>query len=579
MQMSKPSSVLRENGWILIVLAVFGIAYACSLTFVYIDPGDAMSLEYHALGRNDAIQPPFERFQMGMDKLLSLLPHDEPLVRATAMTVTALAEVGLVLLVLLLAFDFMDTLTAVHKAGIALALLLAAPELIYLGLLYTPMLVGMCCAVGAHLLLRHALRNSVRMAGQVSWKNLGLIGSGVLMGVAGIFRWDILAYGIVVALDILLDPQDVFGQRSKSFFSRLRVPLIWGTIALFIWLGIEVFALGLAKALPEMVESAKETRGETNVRDIRMFVSHAMFFSPAFLLAAVVGWIVIIRKQTPMRWFVIIMTLFAAVWPFWSTPKEVLVFVPFFVILFCQGAFCVWQCGVKRTWSAIWRISFVVLLLLPWLIGLQISFGDKSWGPGFELRPFSHPVGSGIHDVRLVLGAGAAFPSNEGVRPLFGHASVLLGGKWREFAEKNSREIDQDVQIAYERSLAILTFDGYDSYLMNSAVRAGFTTKDSKRRPEEKDPYVRRLVDKMGKKLILVGLTVDTSELDSTGILWAIQKGGAEKMVCWSEPSQMRGLYRLAPSALEELGPRSAIIDLRVLLAAVHEGKHSEKPL
>jgi hypothetical protein len=354
--------------------------------------------------------------------------------------------------------------------------------------------------------------------------------------------------------------------------------LIWGAIALFVWLGLEVFTQGFAKALPEMVEAAKETRGETDVHDVRMFLSHAMFFSPAFLLAAVSGWIVLVRKKSAMRWFVLTLTLFAALWPFWSTPKEVLVFIPFFVILFCQGAFCVWQWAAKKTWSAMWKISFAIFLLLPWLFGLRVVFGDKSWGPGFELRPFTHPVGSGIHNVRLVLGAGAAFPSNEGVRPLFGHASVLLGGKWRELARRNSSEIDEVVRIAYERSMPILTFDGYDSYVMNSAVRAGLTTTDPKRRPENKDPYVRQLTDKAAKKLMLVGLTVNTSELDSSSIVWALREGGAEKMVCWSEPNQMRGLYRLAPGALEELGPRSAIVDLRKLLAAVHERNVSEKP-
>ena len=157
--MSKWRLAFKEKTWILIVFLVFGAVYSCSLVFTYIDIDDATSLAYHVLGRNESVQPPFERFQMAMDVILSFLPADEPIVRSTAMGVTSLGAIGLTLLLLQLCFECLGLRTPLERALLAGALLLASPELIYLGLLYTPMLLGMCFAVGAHLLLRRGMKH------------------------------------------------------------------------------------------------------------------------------------------------------------------------------------------------------------------------------------------------------------------------------------------------------------------------------------------------------------------------------------------------------------------------------------
>jgi hypothetical protein len=325
----------------------------------------------------------------------------------------------------------------------------------------------------------------------------------------------------------------------------------------------------LAKAIPEMLSAAKETRGETQVGDIRVFGALAMFFSPAFLLAGVTGVFLMVLRKGPQRWFVVALTLFAAVWPFWSTAKEIIVFVPAFGLLFVQGLVRIWQTDTRTAGRIVMKTLFVTLLLIPWIFGLHMTYGDSAWGPGFELTPMSRPVGAGVRDVHVVAGTGAAFPTNEGVRPLFGHAAVLLGGGWRAIARSHSEEIDLALSVAVDKSMPVLAGMHYDAFVMNSAVRMGFMTGDPEFRGYERRPVVRHLTNADGRKLILVRQPIGALVRDSVNVLQILAETGSTSVVCWSEPGGMRRLYLFAPEALRELGPRTAILDLNQLLYAV----------
>lgn len=567
--MMVPQFTGKHHAWIVLVVALFGIVYACSLTFAYIDPDDAVSIEYHILGRNDVVQPPFERFQLGMDNLLSLLPAREPILRVWAMITTSLAALVFVVLILLLTFACADVHSPWLKSIVALVLLLAAPEFLYLGLLYTPMLVGMCCAVGGHLLLRKTLREEALPGYDTPWKNRGILLSGGLLGLGGVFRWDILAYGAIIALDIMLNHQSMYRDHPATLPRRFRLVMTVGVAAFIVWLGMELVTNDFSKAIPEMLAAAEETREETQVGDIRVFGALAMFFSPAFLVAAFVGAFHMVLRPGPNRWCVLFLALFAALWPFWSTTKEILVLVPAFAMLFTQGFVRLWHQGSRTTGSHLTRVLFAAVLLLPWVLGLRMTYGDSGWGPGFEVAPFTHPVNEGIRNLDIVADAGAAFPTNEGVRPLFGHAYVLLGGEWRDHANSHYEEIQRALKVAINQSMSVLVGMHYDAFVMNNAVRMGFMTNDPERRGFEVRPVVRRLSDATGGELMLFRQPLGALVRDSTNVLQILRATGEDRVVCWSEPGQMRFLYDFAPEALRELGPRTAILDIRRLLDTV----------
>ena len=249
-----------------------------------------------------------------------------------------------------------------------------------------------------------------------------------------------MAYGLVIVLDSVLDPFGEGRNRAHSFWNRARIVAMWGVLALVIWSGMVLLRGDLEQLIAETRVAAIETKSDSRADSVRVLASHAMFFSPAFLAAALGGWFLMVRKEGPTRWFVVGMTLFAVLWPFWSTPKEVLVFVPFLALLFASGLLYLWQWRAGRVINVFIKSSMIVLLLVPWFLGVQLLYGDSSWGPGFELRPFTHPKGEGIQNVHVVFGDGAGIPTDEGPRPFFGHASVLFAGKWCELAEMQEEE-------------------------------------------------------------------------------------------------------------------------------------------
>ena len=86
---------------------------------------------------------------------------------------------------------------------------------------------------------------------------------------------------------------------------------------------------------------------------------------------------------------------------------------------------------------------------------------------------------------------------------------------------------------------------------------------------------VRRMQDNTGRTVDLVRVPVATLVRDSSAVARAIRDAGSARAVAWSEPGQMRDLYRCAPDAVRELGPHTAILDLRRLLHSVQEDQHT----
>ena len=76
-------------------------------------------------------------------------------------------------------------------------MLLAAPELFYLGLVYTPSVIAICFVLAAHVLLRHLIRAGGLRILDRSSSRVRIALSLVLFGIGASVHWDIVAYGAV----------------------------------------------------------------------------------------------------------------------------------------------------------------------------------------------------------------------------------------------------------------------------------------------------------------------------------------------------------------------------------------------
>lgn len=93
------------------------------------------------------------------------------------------------------------------------------------------------------------------------------------------------------------------------------------------------------------------------------------------------------------------------------------------------------------------RFIFMLILFLPWFLGVNIYSKSSAWGPKFEYQPISNKIDYSITKIGVSF-QGMCIPTPEGIRSVGGYFHSLVKGNWRKL---NSR--------FYEASLPILKLD------------------------------------------------------------------------------------------------------------------------
>jgi hypothetical protein len=531
-----------------VIAAVFLLVYARSLTFVYVEGDDATSIAYHALGRIRDVQPPYSAYQCMMDAILRLLPPQEHLLRVTAMLLTGIAAPVLIFLIVLLAYEWAGEAIRIARPLAAFVVLLAAPELLYLGMVYTPALVALAAAIGAQLMARRAARGATGIAiAGTPW----FWASVVLFGAGSACRWDVLAYGAIVASDLWLGPGLLEAPRRRRFVATV----VWGLAAFGSWL-TQITLIGYG---PSVVLKTLRTAGpvesfpglEVTAANMQPLVT------PALLLTAVVGFAVLAKRRNPAALLVLLGVVLTARYLPLGIPKWFLLAVPGILTCALAGFSKLWR---ARTAPVLLRAALMACLVAPWLFGVHTVSGDSAYGPGFERRPYDRPSTS-IRIFRVVPDAGALVPTSEGPRPLGGHAYVLLGGGWRRILQQSAQELNADVQLAAAGGLPILQDLG-QGYVVAALASAGFRTLDSWKLD------VRTFVSADGATRVRVIRPRYRENLFTPAGLQHIEDlAGSSRMVAFAYSSTLRRIYNRAPDSLEQNGP-SVVLDLQKLRAA-----------
>jgi hypothetical protein len=557
---------MNRLSWVLVVILAFGTVYAASLTFVYVEGDDASSIAYHALGRDRVLQPPYSAYQGGTDLILRLLPAREPILRVAAMTISSLAAICVSLLMLALAFDWMKGAADTHKGLAALVVLLACPELFYLGLVYTPTMIAMSFMLAAHLLLRSTVREWERPETIRHGNWLKMTISAVLVGFGGACRWNVLLYGAVIFADLIITSGLGQPNDKHAVWNRLRFGMLWGVLAVLVW-GVVIAAGGygfgaISKTTNTVVQIAGVER-----HYISIIGAGQALFTPAFLVLGLWGWFGLPRQ---LKWLAALsfLAIIGVVFRLgWTDPKQFLMFVPPLMLCLISGFYDILRGDRPVRLKRALQAGVVLLVLLPWVFGLRATYGNTAWGPGFELRPYDRTSGSGT-GFAVTIGAGAALPTAEGLRPLSGHAAVLFGGGWRRFVLRLEEERQQAIQTAVEGRMPFLVVQGDTGFAVAELAGMGFQTRDAKAGAGDDLGRVRHFSNDNGRHVILWQLRLARPELfqDMTKLREVIAVGGAERVVVQGYPSGLRELYEAAPEAMQELGPTSAIVNLRQLI-------------
>lgn len=151
------------------------------------------------------------------------------------MLTTGIAGIFMVILILILVFEWVGSEnTPPKKWLIAIVILLAAPELFFFGLVYSPAWVAMCLLLTAHLILRRAARN-------VNWLDFAdkkqiayIILSLFLFGFGVSFRWNTILYMGVIVVDMILLQPGASKPLSPHLKRRIGFGISWLFFALMV---------------------------------------------------------------------------------------------------------------------------------------------------------------------------------------------------------------------------------------------------------------------------------------------------------------------------------------------------------
>lgn len=548
--------------WWLVILAAFGVVYACSFTPVYVEGDDARSIAYHALGRVGDLEPPYAYYQSGADLLLRVFPPDEPVLRGVSIALTSVAMVVFSMLVLLLVFDLMGRHGVRHRERLALVVILAIPELFYLGLVYDPSVIGMCFALGAHLVIRRALRNQeapARQAGPRSWAQSAA--AAALLGLAGAFRWSLVLYGWIIFCDWVLGVGRQPTHGLRGYLNRCLSASAWGLMAAIVWLGALALSGYGSDAIIQYYRFVLEWSAYRSAWQVWLAADLALA-TPALAALCVLGAGCWLRERSNLLPFAVLAALPAfPAFSFW--PKVLLWIFPILILLLAAGYVACYERNRHGGWGKSLQIGVGVLLVIPWMVGLQMTSGESAWGPGFEVRPFDRT--GVIEPLRATIWrAGSAVPTPEGPRPLWGHAGTLVGGAWRRFTSEAAEERKTVVRIAVTDGLPIIVLQGETGYVVTELARLGFTTSDGFMANRE-DPWLSmRRFTRGNQSVLLLKLRPQPAGFFKDGhrIQEVIEQVGHDEVVVTSYPGSLRALFKVAPSSMRKLGPSSAVVSL-----------------
>lgn len=548
----------------LLLVFFFSAIFSKSLTFVYIDGDDAASLSYHLLERDSSLQLPYAPYQGMADAALSLLPAQEHLLRVSAFLVTALAAVVFVSLLLSLLYAWVPNSSQIPQWLIALALLLAMPEISYFGLVYAPTLIAMSLHLGAHLTLRKIDFGQPLTRQGV----LRFIFSLLLFGLGVSFRWNTLVYGAVIFVDIF------FLKRGKLQKLGRLWTVLWGILVFFASLLMISFSGYRISDLVAQFSTVQYVFSQAGTLSPGVVVSWKESFlhtaltltpllTPALLLFALLGILRLLRERSPLLWVVLFGFLGILPWVRSGVPKFIITVLPALSLCFVVGFQAFWHWQQKRS-SLPLKLGVIFLFLFPWVVGVSVSRPDMAWGPDFELRAFDYDDVAETQ-ISLVFKAGMAFPTPEGARPLYGHGYALLGGGWRSFTEQSSGARQQATERAVADEMPIVVTNWSPDFFLIELYRLGFVTHEALELRGDDSYFAERLfLDNAERQLRLYFHEVDAGDVET--LLQELKKTFAgQKFVLAGYPSLMRALYERMPAALTPFGGEVALVDFSLL--------------
>ncbi len=545
------------------LLIVFGLVYAISLTFTFIEGDDAFTVAYHAYGRNLDYQGPYSPYHGMMDVFFSIFPASTSLLKVVAIGISAVAACVFVLLVFRLLKKWLPEEISGNLVFFIPLLPFIVPELFFFGLIYMPSIVAISFMLGGHLLIRKQFE-----LGKIN--PLAFVLALMLFGVGAACRWDTAVYGIVIFSDIL-----VLLINTKSLRINKILPLVlWCILAIS---SVLVFIYISGYSPIEIKETIMWAKQYLSAKPPSMLKKAALVISlltPAFLICFLLGLFRIVMEQ---RWGLFLIGIAGYLPKLYLgltlLPKAMVMALPgFFLITYLGFDFILKlkrpQFTIKGKILEVFPILLYVTIFIPWVVGIHIDAKNTSWGPGFEVsyKPLDQNASKKSLDQKINLGAikpafsgGFAVPTPEGPRPVWGFGGVLLGGEWRSMLTNHNHSIDAVIEYATKNQIPILQNNKY-MLVMIKLLEAGLNQNAL---ADNREKYeFRSFGPNRNNENIDVFMIRNKVLFEKVDFSHVVNEINHKKMICWFiTSSDIAKLKESYPENVEVIGPFSAIID------------------
>ena len=459
---------------------LFVYLYFFTLNFNYVEGDDASTILYHLCGRNAQIQQPYASYNSGLDFLIEISHlHSEASLRTFAVLVSFIA--GFLVLCLFAVFldvffDDVEKINTKNKIYFYFLLPFIVPDIIFHSLIVNSAYISFVFLLGSLIVFIKFLKTN---------RNLFLYISTVLFAIAIPFRWTMLiSLPLYMGFALYYHPIQYYSKNTLLLFLKIGTANVVGVIlALFF---IYITGYNLVDFYNTVVSTTQYI--ENSEKSALVFVSTASaFLTPSLLFLVFLGCIRIYQQNKKrskyglsMLGLVVLSLSPCFVVGFFPSYKFLITLLP--MLLIVMGIGFDYLSDKKPL-----LIVFLLLVIAPWFIGIQLDAKGTFCGPGFELNT-QKTEGSisqlenpdqrvKIDGVNLKLDSGFYLPMLEGPRPLYGYFYVILANGWKNQIDLFTQERKKTVEILIKNRKVVYIQDRKIAYLQCDLYGKGFSTQ------------------------------------------------------------------------------------------------------
>jgi hypothetical protein len=460
---------------------LFLFFYFFTLNFNYVEGDDASTILYHLCGRNSQIQTPYASYNSGLDFLIKVTNlHSEESLRTFAVLISFISGfLILSLSVLFLDAFFKETDFVNNKYRVYLYLLLPfiVPDIIFHSLIINAAYISFVFLLSSLIVFIKFLKTN---------QNKFLYLSTLLFAISIPFRWTMLiSLPLYMGFALYYNPIHYYSKNTLLLFLKIIIANLVGVFLAIIFIYVTGYSL---QGIFNTIISTTQYIENSETSYLSILATGSAFLTPSLLFLTLLAGFRIyeIQKKQPNFIISILSLVLLSISPcfivgFFPSYKFLITLFPMILVILALGFD--YLLGRK-----LFAILFLVLLIGPWFIGIQLDVKGTFCGPGFELNTKKTDdvvllEGKNpdkrlkIDKIHLKLNSGFYLPMLEGPRPLYGYFYVLFADGWKNQIDLFTEERKKTFNYLIKNKNAVYIQDRRAAYFQCDLFRDGLTTQ------------------------------------------------------------------------------------------------------